>query len=249
MLSRLKPSEGRPPRKFTPVFGTVLALAMAVASCALAVGMAEAYDLATAISIHLFATPLEPWIAAATVHTVLAVLVIYWLSRQGDWTLFKPLSQRLSPLLVWGYAPALLVIFGALGLALVSGNFWPGGSQVNTVTPPTAWMVWIPIVEELVFRVGISRLFQKYAPHLWASWFAAICFALVHSHPTVANLLAARVGLPLGPFLLGLACEGLIVTTGRLLPAIVLHAACNATVLIFIWLDPRWLEWFGILYG
>jgi membrane protease YdiL (CAAX protease family) len=87
------------------------------------------------------------------------------------------------------------------------------------------------------------------ASPLWAGWFAALTFAFVHGDPTVAHLIAGRIGLPLGPFLLGLCCEALVEATGRLAPAIAFHGACNATVAIFALADGRWLDWLGFLYS
>jgi membrane protease YdiL (CAAX protease family) len=115
---------------------------------------------------------------------------------------------------------------------------------------PLAWILWIPPIEELVFRRGVGRLFRRLAPGLiWPAWFSSLTFALVHAEPTLAHLLAGRVGLPLGPFLLGLGCEAALAASGRLLPAVLLHAACNGTATIFALIDPRWLDWLGFLYG
>ena len=126
-----------------------------------------------------------------------------------------------------------------------------GGAPPPTtgLAVPLAWILWIPPAEELVFRAGVGRLFRRLAGGSpWAAWFSALTFALVHAGPTLARLLAGQVGAPLGPFLLGLACEALLAASGRLLPAVALHAACNATAAVFAAGDARWLDWLGFLY-
>ncbi len=57
-----------------------------------------------------------------------------------------------------------------------------------------------------------------------------------------------QLAVPLGPLLLGLACEGLYLISGRLTAAVALHAACNASGWIFAALDERWLDWLQHLY-
>ena len=106
----------------------------------------------------------------------------------------------------------------------------------------------MPLVEELVFRAGIGAVYRRLSPPIWAAWFAALVFALVHANPTWSNLRHGQVGLALGAFFLGLCCEYLMIKTGRILPCIAFHSACNATVMIFGILDKRWLDWLAPLY-
>ena len=48
--------------------------------------------------------------------------------------------------------------------------------------------------------------------------------------------------------LLGLIAGALFVRTRRLWPVVTLHAVANATPILFLSVDARWLDWLGILY-
>lgn len=230
-------------------------LGLTAASVALAVLLAEVYTRTAAL------TGLTDWVAAAAVNTGLAAVVAAIsaaapgsrVASERDAGPFpSPAWQRTTAWLggaPWrSYLPALCILAGTALLATLSRLL--GGAPPSTgAAPPLAWILWIPLVEELVFRAGIGRLFRRLTHSSWAAWFSALTFAFVHASPTVARLAAGRVGLPLGPFLLGLACEALLAATGRLLPCIALHAACNATAAVFANGDARWLDWLGFLYS
>lgn len=111
------------------------------------------------------------------------------------------------------------------------------------------WILWVPMVEELVFRVGIGRWLRSWLGIFWGAWFGSVLFSLVHAAPTFSNLMAGQIGLPFGPFLLGLCCELLYMVSGRVWSIVALHAACNTTVVIFALGDDRWLQWLDFLYG
>lgn len=202
------------------------ALALIAASVVLGVALAEVYAVVG-----------EGWLGAAVVHTVFASVVVVILARR------RTLSTLLHPGGWTYYAPTLVILVGAAVLGLMTMQ---GPASVPSIR--WAWILWVPIIEELFFRVGLGTTFRSWAGPLWGAWFSAIVFALAHAAPTIANLTAGKVGLPIGPFLLALACEALLVKTGRILPAIALHAACNATVVIFAATDARWLSWLGFLY-
>jgi membrane protease YdiL (CAAX protease family) len=108
--------------------------------------------------------------------------------------------------------------------------------------------LWIPWAEELVFRLGATRLLTKFGGLLWGSYFAVILFSMVHTLPTISRLAAGEVGLAIPPLLLGIGCQILYVFSGRIGPAIALHAACNGTIILFTWLDGRWLNWLDFFY-
>jgi membrane protease YdiL (CAAX protease family) len=193
------------------------------------------------------------WLPVVVINSLLALVVLAFYGRQGrlrsllNWradTTFFGKKHVLLP-----YAPALIVLVGVLLLITASRMI---GGDLNTDTVhgvvPLAWITWVPLVEELVFRVGLGEAFRRRGGPLWGSWFSAVTFALVHASPTLAHLSSGAIGLPLGPFLLGLCCEALFVTTQRLWPIVALHAACNATVAIFVWGDQRWLAWLQFLY-
>lgn len=223
-------------------------LAAAALTLTLAVCLAEVYD-------RLGVLVGETWLAAAILHSGLGLVVLAFYHRHDA------LGELVSASTVWqgapdllrraprrAYLPAAAVLLGAMLLVLVSRQIGRPTARAGIATN-VAWIVWIPIVEELVFRAGLGAAFRRWLGRLWGSWFAAALFALVHAAPTFEHLIAGRVGLPIGPFLLGLGCELLFVATGRLGPAVALHAACNATVVVFALGDDRWLDWLGFLYG
>lgn len=145
------------------------------------------------------------------------------------------------------YAPALGLLVGAslLGsISLLIGSSTPRGEA----SIPLAWLWLIPLVEEIFFRGGVGGVCRRVLPGFGGIWLSAATFALAHAAVSFDHLLQGQVGLPLGPFLLGLLCESVYLLSGSLLPGILVHAAANATVIIFQMLDPRWLEWLGLLY-
>ncbi len=184
----------------------------------------------------------ETWMAPALVHTALAAVVLFLAHRRGTLrTMFE-----LKPWIA--YLPAAVVLGGVALLVFVSRL--TGNAPTGDAALPWAWILWIPVVEELVFRAGIGGAFRKVSGSaLWGAWFSAVTFALVHADPTLSRVAHLELGLPLGPFLLGLLCEGIYVKSGRILPVILLHAVCNATPVLFAHGDARWLTWLGFLYS
>ncbi len=188
---------------------------------------------------------LNSWQAAASLHTGLAAIVLWLAARRGQLgaLLARP-AQR------WAYIPAVAIAVGAALLAATSAILMPPSESAphQSASIAVAFVVWIPLIEELVFRVGLGGVARAHLGNVWGAWLSAVAFAIVHTAPTIPNLVAAKVGLPLGPFLLALACEALFIKTRRLWPIVLLHAACNGTVFIFSVLDSRWLHWLGLLY-
>ncbi|MCX6109344.1 MAG: CPBP family intramembrane metalloprotease [Proteobacteria bacterium] len=222
-----------------PRLGVRKGVALVAFSFAMAVLLGEAYaSAATLIG--------PPWLAALAVNLLLAVVVATWRLKQGDTRLFLPVPTR------W-YAPAASVLLLCLLVAWTSRFVLKpsgaAGPSPDLGAVPWAWLVWVPIAEEVVFRAGIGQSLRLQAPRIWAGWFSAAIFALVHAHPTLAHVLAGEVGLVTGPFLLALCCEALVAWSGSILPAILLHAACNATVVVFQTVDERWLGWLDFLYS
>lgn len=243
----------RPERPFSPKALAGLnslrlssALGLAFGSLFIAVALAETYaGVATALD-------LQPWASALVVHTAFACMILACrMFAPSAAAPKRPLpdlknTRRASPAMV--FAPALAVLILALMASLFSRWVIHGAPQ-PLPAGELAWILYVPLVEEIVFRGGITSVFSRFAPHIWAAWFSSMTFALVHADPTASRLMMGKVGLAIGPFLLGLSCEVLVRLTGRLLPGILFHAACNATVWIFAKIDPRWLDWLGILYS
>jgi membrane protease YdiL (CAAX protease family) len=150
------------------------------------------------------------------------------------------------------WTPGLLVIVGAFGLALLgerSGNVRPyafsGSSEIIYVL---STLTVIPLAEELVFRMGITPFISRFSGARWGPWYSAIIFSVAHTNPTLARWIGLKIGLPIGPFLLAICCDLIVRRWGRIWPATVFHAACNATVYIFGWINPSWLMKLDGLY-
>ena len=95
-----------------------------------------------------------------------------------------------------------------------------------------AALLWIPVVEECVFRKGVgSWLRQQSGSVFWGSYLSVLLFSFLHVSPTVRHLMEGKMGFPLGPLLLGAVCEFLYVSTGKLGPGIFFHAICNGIVM------------------
>jgi membrane protease YdiL (CAAX protease family) len=180
------------------------------------------------------------WLAAGAVNSFLAALAFAYLWHKD--------RDLLSPGVRLAYVPALIVLCGSMLLAKLTAN----GDTMPVDEKQTLYFVasfaWVPIIEELVFRGGIGRMLRPKIGPLWAAWFSALIFTMVHGTPTLERALNGQVGFALGAFLLGICCEALLYFSGSLLPGIAFHAACNATVMIFGVINPRWLDWLGPLY-
>lgn len=160
----------------------------------------------------------------------------------------NPSAPRWFKVRPWtAYLPALVLSGGSFVLAM-SSHLMGGGGYTQKPTSPMAWILCVPFVEEIFFRGGIGAWYRRLMPGIAAGWLASATFALAHSGLTLSHIAQGQVGLPLGPFLLGLLCEILYILSGSLVPPIAVHVAANATVTIFQVLDVRWLEWLSLFY-
>src|SRR5690606_2634558 len=107
------------------------------------------------------------------------------------------------------------VLGGALALTIISG-FWGEPRRVSSHPEAFIFIVIVPLLEEIVFRLGFGEFFRRKAGDLWGAYFSALLFALVHTLPTPANLFSLQIGLPLGPFLLGIINERLYIKSSSL---------------------------------
>ncbi|MEZ4742383.1 MAG: CPBP family intramembrane glutamic endopeptidase [Bdellovibrionota bacterium] len=200
----------------------------------------------------------NPWFSAAVINSVLSLLFVIYLLVFSS----KAVDYRQKPLRIFqcqsafnqlirkpyiAYSPAILVlVFILIGSFLTAQ--WGDAKRLDFGLRNYAWVFWVPIIEEIVFRCCIGNFFRKNAGIFWGSYFSVLVFALAHSMPTVSNILSLKIGVPLGPLFLALFCEIIYVGSGKLGPAITLHAVCNASVIIYSIIDARWLEWLGFLY-
>lgn len=203
-------------------------------------------------ALYQFAGPMSgaPWVGAAIIHSAFSLAILLMLAKRGDLkTSFQVGGQGQGFRPFYLYLPSLIIILGVIIAVGVSSAF--GGALQATPDwyPQLAFVLWVPIVEEIVFRAGFGSVFQKYAPGFLGVWFCALLFAWVHTVPTIDSLLQGNFGLPLGPFLLGLICESLRVTGRSLIPVILFHMVCNGTVVAFSLTDARWMNWLSLLYS
>ena len=209
------------------------AIVVTVLCILVAVVLGETYQCASQV--------ISPdWLAAGCVNSLLAIgaLTHLWLKDRG----------LLSPSVRLAYVPALFILCGSMLLAKLTAQGGTAYVDDKQWVYFLASFLWIPPIEELVFRGGIGRILRPKIGPLWGAWFSAIIFTMAHGTPTAQRIINGQVGFALGAFLLGICCEGLLYLTGSLLPGIALHAACNATVMIFGVINPRWLDWLGPLY-
>jgi membrane protease YdiL (CAAX protease family) len=216
------------PRRFLAVCGITIAMG---------VGLGELYEY-TQGAYHL-----TPWRAALAAHAVLGLILLVVRKPTRE-------SLRLAGAGWLAYLPGCLIIAGAVILSRVGSQ----APQPFTISSQSeliyivCTLTLIPLFEEIVFRSGISPFLGRFADGWWAVWFSAVVFSLAHTAPSVERVLSFSVGLPLGPFFLGICCDMIVRRWGRLWPAVFFHACCNGTVYIFSSLNPSWLAKLGQLY-
>ena len=190
----------------------------------------------------------QDWLNAATIHTLGAIATVLLAKvfdlPTGFFSIAASLKQSSGRLY---YLPALIIGVGSFAIVVISKVI---SSPTSTVIPWTnlAWITWIPLVEEVVFRGAVLRIFSKLVSPIWGVWYGAILFAMLHANPTLVNIVSFKVGLPMGPMVLGLVTGYLAVHSRNIWPAVAFHVVCNSTVAIFSWGDARILGWLHFLY-
>lgn len=106
----------------------------------------------------------------------------------------------------------------------------------------------IPIVEEFAFRGFLTSLFFKVSNSNWAPYFSVILFSALHTVNSPYDVLTLNVGFAFGPLLLGVFCEMMMAVGLGLSACVAFHIAANATLFIFRFVDPRWLDWLSVFY-
>jgi membrane protease YdiL (CAAX protease family) len=175
------------------------------------------------------------WLSIAALHSVIALA-------------FWRLGTQLRAMVRWdlrAYLPAVLIIAGSLGGAWLTRTFIHGAPPLDGTLDLRllGFVIWIPIVEEVVFRYGIGGWARQRLGNFWGAYASALVFAMAHGSGAWDQL-----SMPLGPLILGLCCEWLYMVSGRITAAMAFHAACNASGWIFAAIDERWLEWLQALY-
>lgn len=108
------------------------------------------------------------------------------------------------------------------------------------MTSGWTWLLWAPLLEEIVFRAGLHRAWLR-RPEAASSWLqissvnlgVALVFGLAH-----ALWRSGWIGLATVPVALGIGW--VFEKTGRVRDCVLIHAACNA-----IWLALMTTGWMG----
>lgn len=182
---------------------------------------------------------LPVWAALLMFHSILAFILLAVMPGLRN-------SLKMTAASVVFLAPALLVISVSYLMAVLLPQ--PGVPMRDGLGFYVASITLVPIAEEIVFRGGISRVFDRMGGGNWGIYISALVFSVAHSIPSINNVIHLHIGAPLGPFLLGICCEILVRRSGSLIPAVAFHCACNATVLIFNLWSPGWLNKLSVLY-
>jgi membrane protease YdiL (CAAX protease family) len=148
--------------------------------------------------------------------------------RRPDW-----LPWLLGLGIVYAFRTVVLVV----AALLTDGRALKEASNLD-VGPPTVLSVVVlvlvvvvlaPVTEELMFRGLLLRSFLRRMPFWPAALLSTLLFALIHV-PQVETLLGAGT-LALSVAVLGLGNCYLVRITGRLAPAMMVHASFNALTL------------------
>lgn len=186
------------------------------------------------------ALPLQTWLAAAIANSVISLLLLAYYRRHLSMLFLSRHNLRF-------YLPSLAVLLFC-ALAILGASFYARPLRGTVPAHHYLWLIWIPIVEEIVFRLGIGSWLRSLAGNFWGSYCSALCFALAHTLPSWERISAGEVGIPVGPLLLGAICEFIFVRSRSLMPCIVFHVVCNASVPLFLYFDQRWFVWLSLLF-
>ncbi len=183
---------------------------------------------------------LQTWLAAAIANSALSLVLLAYYRRNLSMWFFARHDFRF-------YIPSLVVLIFCV-LAIFTASFYGSPMRGMVAAHHYLWLSWIPVVEEIVFRLGIGGWLRRLAGNFWGSYCSALCFALAHTLPSWERISAGEVGVPVGPLLLGAICEFLFVRSKNIMPCIVFHAVCNASVPLFTYFDQRWFVWLSLLF-
>lgn len=187
------------------------------------------------------------WAAAAVFHGFIAVLIVFLVVFRPKLNFPKENRNRVLALYPYlPYLPAFAVFVVSLFLAFVKAETPYNYSYLSLKSLIT--VIFVPIVEEICYRLGLSRLFQSIGGRFWGGYFSVLVFTTMHGLPSIDRILNNQVGFFFGPFLLGIACELLFVWSKQLIPSILLHVACNSSAVVFSLAGGYWLTFFRFLY-
>ncbi len=205
---------------------------LAIALIGLGVGV-----LSGAIIAWAWDSPLAPLVgsAAAGLGMVVPIVLAFRRSRPVGLLRFRPLD------LLWGVGlgVGLRVVQGLIAgpkplptFATIDGRVseWLALDAVGAV-------VAAPVIEELFFRavmiVAMFTILRPLVGHVAAGVTAALVSTglFVMTHALAGG---AEIGSVIGLALLGFVASGVVLLTGRIWGAIVLHAVCNASFVALV---------------
>lgn len=204
----------------------------------LSIGLAELYSI--------FPVSKDPVVGIGLVNSILCAIILVFLWWRGALKANRLRYPEMGGLIVW--MPAVLVVAFALLVTLGSSVMSQSAPSRELSYSPLVTVIWIPFVEEVVFRAGVGPIFRRTLSGLGGLYLSALFFAFAHSLPTIEKIAEGNVGVPIGALMLGFVCELIYVNTGRLMPAVAFHGACNLCGVLYALLDPRWLEWLDFLF-
>ena len=149
--------------------------------------------------------------------------------RGRDW-----LPWLLGFAIIYACRTAVVVVAAALtgGRAVAEASNLDVGSPtvLSTVVLGLTVVVLAPVTEELMFRGLLLRSFMRRTTFWPAALLSSLLFALFHVYEVDTLLGAVTLALSVGA--LGLGNCFVVRMTGRLTPAIMVHASCNALALV-----------------
>ena len=182
--------------------------------------------------------PLSSFLSGAIVTSCLALVALYFALRETPDIVRVRLFSKF-----WLFAT--LPAISAAGLASIAADNVVV-SKVISWSDIGLFLLWIPVVEELFFRLGLRRLTDRFASPFLSAYGVSLVFAALHTN--MARFDFSQPSLPIGPFLLSMCSELLLKKSGSIWFCVVFHSACNATVFIFELIDPRWFTWLDFLF-
>lgn len=189
---------------------------LVVMACVVGAGI---YNISTG---GLFTDRMDETILWGTLVAFAAIIAfIYWQGYvdkdQKTWSLEYPVISILCTI---GFALSGLVMQDALNMCITLPNWFDDTftQMMGTVIGFLAIVIVGPIMEELLFRGWIMRVFLERTTPSKAIIYSALIFGLIHMNP-VQIVYAALIGLILG---------WLYYKTGSLIPSIIMHIVANA---------------------
>jgi membrane protease YdiL (CAAX protease family) len=184
-----------------------------------------------------------PWLSPLIIHTVLCLILIAATKRSfihapQEWALLPP-NQ------VWAVVP-LLVVGAFCGWLFFSAQ---EPFHAIPIWRLMAFCLWVPIVEEILFRGYFSHAFRTKMGIGIGTYMSALLFSFIHSDASIEGIVTGAAGITLGPLFLALSAEAIYAISKRLEYAIILHGLCNLSAWLVGTSRPELLENLWFFYG